>query len=137
MRLDRLAPFWLLRLANPFVRALLRSRMHGLWSGRLLLLRYRGRRSGRTFEIPLRYARTANGELVLLAVDARRKLWWRSFALAETPATALVRGERLPVTARLVRGDERESALDAYVRRYPYARPFTRGAEVVLLAPPR
>jgi NADPH:quinone reductase len=137
MRPDRLLPLRVLRLANPVIRALLRSRMHGLWSGRLLLLTYRGHRSGRTFEIPLRYARAADGELVVLAVDASRKLWWRSFELAETSASALVRRERLAVTGRLVRGQERDAALDAYVRRYPYARAFTSAAEVVLLALPR
>jgi uncharacterized protein YhbP (UPF0306 family) len=41
------------------------------------------------------------------------------------------------VTGRLVRGQERDAALDAYVRRYPYARAFTSAAEVVLLALPR
>ena len=35
-----------LRLANPFVRVVLESRAHRLVSGRLLLLAYRGRRSG-------------------------------------------------------------------------------------------
>ena len=101
------------------------------------MLTYRGRRSGRAFEIPLRYARTDDGGLVVLAVNARRKLWWRSFTPAGVAASALVRGETLGMTGRLAQARERESAVAAYVRRYPYARPFTRDAEVVVLTPTR
>ena len=135
MAVDRLLPLRLLRLGNPAVRVLLRSRAHRLWSGRLLVLTYRGRRTGRTFSIPLRYAQTGGGELVVLAVVARRKLWWRSFAAAPTPASVLVGRRRVEVTGRLAHGRERESALASYVGRYPYARPFIRDAEVVVLSP--
>ncbi len=41
-------------LGNPFVRALLRSRLHGLLSGSLLLVTYTGRKTGRTFAIRAR-----------------------------------------------------------------------------------
>ena len=71
-------PLRLLRLANPLVRAILRSRAHALLSRRLLLLRTTGP-SGRLYEIPLRYARPRTGAADR-RVDAEAKLWWRSFA---------------------------------------------------------
>jgi hypothetical protein len=47
-------PMWVLnRIVNSHVRALLRSPLHPLLSGRLVLLRVTGRRSGRTFEVPV------------------------------------------------------------------------------------
>ena len=42
-------------------RAILRSPAHGVLSRSLAVLEYEGRRSGRTFAIPLRYAETAGG----------------------------------------------------------------------------
>ena len=77
-------PLRALRLANPLVRVVLRSPVHRVLSGRLLVLSYRGHRSGRTFRIPLRYAETADGAFVAVAVRPDRKLWWRSFR-AGTP----------------------------------------------------
>ena len=68
-------PLRLLRLANPVVRGVLDSPAHRLLSGRLLVLEYRGRRSGRTFRIPLRYAETRDGSLVAIAVEPDRKHW--------------------------------------------------------------
>jgi len=49
-----LAPLWLLRL-NPLMRALLRSPLHGLLSGMLMLLSYTGRKSGKVYTIPIGY----------------------------------------------------------------------------------
>jgi len=44
------------RFGNLFVIGLLRSPLHRLASGSLLLITYRGRRSGRRFTIPVIYA---------------------------------------------------------------------------------
>lgn len=49
-------PMWALnRVVNPLVRAPFRSPLHPLLSRRLVLLRVTGRRSGRTFELPVGY----------------------------------------------------------------------------------
>jgi hypothetical protein len=71
-------PMWVLnRIVNPLVRALLRSPLHPLLSGRLLLLRVTGRRSGRTFEVPVGYLRNDSG-LVITVGSPERKQWWRN-----------------------------------------------------------
>ena len=96
-----MAPLRLLRLANPVVRAVLGSPGHRLLSGGLLVLTYRGHRSGRTFRIPLRYATMPGDRIVALAVAADGKLWWRSFS-QPAPATLLVGGAERAVSGRLL-----------------------------------
>lgn len=123
-----------LRLANPLVRLVLESRAHRLLSGRLVLLSYRGHRSGREFRIPVRYATTPGGAFVAVAVRPRRKEWWRSFVPAR-PAMLTVRGERLRATGALADRDRRETALAAYLARYPRSAAVARDAAVVVFEP--
>lgn len=59
--------------ANPVVRRLLDSRFAGPMARALLLLRYRGRRSGRTFATPVGYVR--DGDRVVL-VTSPSYGWW-------------------------------------------------------------
>lgn len=121
----------LLRLANPLVRRVLESRAHRLLSGRLVLLAYRGRRSGRELRIPLRYAETETGALVAVAVRPDHKRWWRAFR-TEAPATLTLRGARLGAIGVVADGDERAAALRAYLDRYPRSARLTRDAAVVV-----
>ena len=127
-------PLRALRLANPVVRLVLGSRAHGLLSGRLLVLSYRGRRTGPEHRIPLRYAETEDGRLVALAVRPRRKQWWRSFAPAGAAAVTL-RGAVLEGRGALVEGSAREDALAAYLARYPRSARLVRDASVVVFTP--
>jgi len=126
----------ILRLANPFVRAMLRSRAHRVLSRTLVVVEYRGRRSGSVFRIPLRYAPMADGSIVALAVKPDRKLWWRSF-LAPAPATLTLRGEPVEASGRLVEDEARARALEAYVARFPRSARHAREAAFVVftLAP--
>ena len=89
------APFAVFnRVGNPAVRLLLRSPLHGLASRQLALITVTGRRSGRSFTIPVGYRR--DGDVVTVPVGwPERKLWWRN-----------LRGEGAPVQLRL-RGVER------------------------------
>ena len=123
-------------MANPCVRAVLRSRFHTVLSGRLLLLRYRGRRSGRVFEIPVRYTETADGRIVVVATWPERKLWWRSFE-GGASAEVTVRGASVPVAGAVETGASRAGAVEAYVTAYPRSRRLVQEAAVVVLAPSR
>jgi hypothetical protein len=124
----------LLRLANPLVRAILRSRAHGLLSRRLLLLSYHGHRSGRLYEIPLRYVETADGRLVTIAVDADKKLWWRSFH-APSPALVLLRRDRLVVWGAVAEDTNRANVLARYVAGRARVERASEGAAVVVFTP--
>lgn len=114
MDLDRLAS----RL-SPLVIGILRSPLHPLLSPGLLLLSYRGRRSGRLVSIPVGYQR--NGDAItVLASRAARKQWWRNFR-APAPVELLVRGRVLHGEARLLPGEGAEfrAAVEGTFRRLP------------------
>jgi hypothetical protein len=91
------------RIGNPAIVALLRSRAHRFVSGRLLLITVTGRRSGRSFEIPVGYRREGD-RLTIPVVMPAAKLWWRNLR-GGAPVHVLLRGERRPGTAR-AEGDE-------------------------------
>ena len=61
--------------ANPLVRWLLGSRLAGPLAKNLLLLRYKGRKSGRTFSTPMGYVR--EGKRVVV-VTSPTYTWWRN-----------------------------------------------------------
>ena len=124
-------PLRLLRVANPVVRTVLGSPAHRLLSGRLLVLDYPGRRTGRVHRIPLRYAETETGDLVVVAVHPERKKWWRSFA-EPSPATVLLRGASVDVVGALASGDRRATALARYEARNPRGARWTREAAVIV-----
>ena len=121
----------LLRLANPLVRRVLDSPGHRLVSGRLVLLAYRGRRSGREHRIPLRYAETPAGALVAVAVRPERKQWWRAFSGGGT-AVVTLRGQLIGVRGVVAEGADRDAALRVYLGRYPRSRRITEDAAVVV-----
>ena len=98
-------PFVVLnRVVNPLVRGVLRSRAHGVLSGRLALLTVTGRRSGRTFTFPVGYHR--DGDRVTIGVGSpERKRWWRNLRDA-APVEIWLAGVRRVGTGR-AHGDER------------------------------
>ena len=124
-------PLRLLRLGNPLVGGILRSRWHRLLSGSLLVLEYEGRATGRRFAIPLRYAETKDARLVALAVGPDKKRWWRSFVEPHR-AVVLDRGQRHDVVGTLAEGPLREEARAAYAARYPRAAPLIEDAALVV-----
>ena len=82
------------RADHRVVGAILRSPAHRLLSGRVVLLRYRGRRSGCLYTLPVQYAEH-DGELIVLAADAAAKQWWRNFR-RRPGADVLLRGRWPP-----------------------------------------
>ena len=85
----------ILRRVNPLLAAILRSPLHGLMSRQILLVRYRGRKSGRTLETPLSYVLQAGVPHLVTRTSA----WWRS--VVEDPDLAVwLRGERRAAFAR-------------------------------------
>jgi hypothetical protein len=65
------------RSGNRLVAQLLRSRLHPLVSGRLLLITITGRRTGRQHTLPVAYKEGPEG-LTIPVLWAQRKLWWRN-----------------------------------------------------------
>jgi len=89
-------------MLNPLMRGLLRSPMHGVVSGSIGLLCYRGRRSGREFVTPLSYSR--DGTLVRF-LSSHKTRWWLNFRAGPTPVQVEIAGEVRSGVARLWQED--------------------------------
>lgn len=78
----------------------------GRWAGgRLAVVSYTGRRSGKPYRLVTAYAR--DGEVVRIDVGlAGRKTWWRNFRDGG-PVRLVLRGRRYDATARVVEDGDR------------------------------
>jgi hypothetical protein len=64
---DAPPPKSILRAVNPLMKAVLRSPLHRLLSGKLMLLTMTGRKSGRTYTLPVWRHQSADGDLLISA----------------------------------------------------------------------
>jgi deazaflavin-dependent oxidoreductase (nitroreductase family) len=96
----RRPPRVLYRLLNPLIELIPHSPAHGMLSGRLILLTFYGRKSGRRYTIPVGYART-DGTL-LLGTEYR---WWKNLR-GGAPVEVRLRGEVRPGIADVVTDEE-------------------------------
>lgn len=60
---------------NLIIKLLLRSPLHFIVSSAVLLLKYKGHKSGRYFTVPVSYSRD---EKDLLVISQCKRSWWRS-----------------------------------------------------------
>ena len=86
-----LAPLWIFKIANPLVSALLRSPLHGVMSNVLMLVTYKGRKSGKVFTHPIGYFEWDQDEVMAFTSSAR---WWVNM-LEGKPVTLLLRGQQI------------------------------------------
>jgi hypothetical protein len=108
-----MAPLWIFKIANPIVRALLRSPLHGRMSNMLLLITYKGRKSGKSYTHPIGYFAWDTDEL--MAFTSAR--WWVN-VLDGKPVTLLLRGRQIQAIPTPIH--EREaviSTLEQFVKR--------------------
>jgi hypothetical protein len=63
------------RAANTVVRPLLCSRLHGVLSGRLMLLDYTGGKTGRQYSFPVGYFSWDGGDVLASAPEGGRACW--------------------------------------------------------------
>lgn len=116
------------RAVNRAVAGLLRSRAHRPLSGALLLLTFRGRRSGRAYTIPLLYARDGD-DLLLVALHPGGQQWWRN-TRGGAEVELLLRRRRHHARAEVEPDPARARVLFAAAR--PWARPALRRARGAL-----
>ena len=103
-------------LINPLMRLVLSSPLHFVASGSLLLMRYRGRRSGIWRTTPLRYVEDGD---VFRCFSSQNTQWWRNLQ-GGAQVTLTVRGKRQGSEATVVTDQERTRALlAAYLERFP------------------
>jgi deazaflavin-dependent oxidoreductase (nitroreductase family) len=101
---------------NPILRWLLRSPLHFAVSENMMLMTYRGRKSGKSYTIPMSYLE--NGD-VLYTISSRDRVWWRNLRGGED-VTVRVKGEDVPAWAESIE-DRRNvtMALGQYLRYAP------------------
>jgi len=81
------------KIADPLVSMILRSRLHRWMSASVMLIAYRGRKSGKEFSLPVNYAQ--DGHMIYIVPGMpERKNWWRNFR-EKTPVRLTLRGEVL------------------------------------------
>ena len=104
---------------NPAVAWVLRSRLHGLLSWGLMLVTVTGRRSGRTYTIPVGYQRDEEAMTVLVSKPSRKQ-WWRNYR-ERRPMTVHVGGRSLAAHAVVVTPGSAafREAMDRTFRRMP------------------
>ncbi len=111
------------KILNPFVRLILRSPLHGMLSGALLLITYQGRKSGRLYTLPVQYVQS--GDVIYIAPGApSRKTWWRNLR-GGAPVQIRLRGQPLRGKATALSGQADAGlvaqALNLYLQRFPAA----------------
>ncbi len=99
------------RAGNALVRLLLRSPVHGMLSGRLLIVTVVGRVTGRRYTIPVGYV---EHEGALLIGTAGR--WYRNLR-SGTPVEVRLRGRRVAADPEVIRDEARASRLYGVILR--------------------
>ena len=106
------------KIANPIVKALLRSPLHKIASSSLTLLHFTGRKSGRRFTTPLSYVRRRDTVWLLSAHSTR---WWMNLRGGDAPVALEIARTTYTGKPRLWETDSTE--LRNRVRRYLSALP--------------
>lgn len=115
VRSKNLPPKAVMRVANVFVVALLRSPLHALLSKTLLVLTYTGRTSGRRYRIPVGYRR--DGALVTLVAG---NPWWVNLREGGLVTLRLAGREVRGSAVLLADKRQAEAGLTAFIERLPH-----------------
>jgi hypothetical protein len=83
---SRQPPAWLFKhIVNPIMKTLLRSPLHGLLSNGLIILSFKGSKSGKVFSTPVAYHQLDAQTLMVMT----RSAWWKNFSRGETVTVRL------------------------------------------------
>jgi ABC-type molybdate transport system ATPase subunit len=84
------------RIINPLVVFILRSPLHFLASKNLIFITFQGRKSQKTYNIPVSYHREGND---LIALTLKQNLWWKNLKpIKRTQITLLGNKEDVSLT---------------------------------------
>ncbi len=88
------------KVLNPTFKTLLRSPLHGLLSGRLMVLTFTGRKSGKRFSIPVGYVQT--DDTLLIATESA----WSKNLHGDVPVRVRLRGRERAGLADVIADEE-------------------------------
>jgi deazaflavin-dependent oxidoreductase (nitroreductase family) len=104
---------------NDFVAWLLRSRLHGLLSGGMLLIIFTGRKTGRQYTTPVGYYREGD---VLWVITSRDRTWWRNLR-GGAEVTLRLRGRNVQAHAETLEdGSAVARQIGDYIHHLPQSR---------------
>lgn len=92
---------------NPIMIWLIKSPLHFLVSKNMLLITYTGRKSGKSYTVPVNYLQDGN---TLYTASWRERTWWRNLRGGQT-VTLRLRGKDIVATPQVTESDEGVSAL--------------------------
>lgn len=102
--------------ANGVVETILKSPLHRLLSAKTVLIRYHGQHTGEEYTLPVQYADTHHG-IVVMVGEPDTKTWWRNFTtMGQTQV--LLAGTWVPMTAHALLGSEDPDAVTPLLRSY-------------------
>jgi deazaflavin-dependent oxidoreductase (nitroreductase family) len=78
-------------IVNPLMRLILNSPLHGMMSAGLLLITYRGRKSGKEYTLPVQYAQDGK-KIYIIPGMPEQKTWWRNLK-GGLPVRLTLRGQ--------------------------------------------
>lgn len=111
------------KVANPIVKLLLRSPLHGWLSASVLLITYRGRKSGQEYTLPVQYVQD-DDTIYIVPGYAEKKTWWRNLA-GGLDVRVTLKGQTRRGTGILLHpaagAGEIFRAFDLYLQRFPPA----------------
>ncbi len=107
---------------NPIIAWMLRSPLHGLLGGSLMVITYRGRKSGKVYHTPVSCVRDGD---TFLVTSFRKRTWWRNLR-GGVPVSVRVRGRDWTTACEVLEDGEGVTAnLTLYLREVPqYAQVF-------------
>ena len=107
----------LFAIINPVMRFLLRSPLHGILSGSLMLITFTGRKSGKQFTTPVRYIQ--DGDTVKCFTAAENQ-WWRNLR-SGARVSLLIKGQLSDYQAQAIFDDPADikQQLVSYLSLFP------------------
>jgi hypothetical protein len=103
-------PVWLFGIVNPTVNRLLCSPLHGVVSDVLMILHFRGHRSGRVYDLPVGYA--SDSQRFYISTDKR----WCHNLRGGQRIEITHRSQRMPAVADVI--DDPDAMAEAYRAMY-------------------
>lgn len=110
------------KVNNPFMKALLRSPLHGVVSRSFLLITFTGRKSGKVYTTPVQYAE--RGDTVTVVTSAGYT-WWKNLR-GGAPVEVRLRGQQRRGTAEVTTDSTAVAAALAHL--YPGFTPDRRAS---------
>ena len=108
-------------IANPFVRLILLSPFYRLLGASLLLISYRGRKSGKEYTLPVQYAQAGN-HIYIVPGMPEKKIWWHNLKGGAQVRVTLA-GQNVAANGRLLEqeseGETLVKGLSLYLQRFP------------------